>query len=148
MRKILFLMMCLCFCAPGYAEIVGDFDGDQKTTLKDVAILLAWFQLPPADKSNSTVLLERAKVIYSQVSNITRFPKEPNDSLSGGTVTVKDVVLMLAWFQVPEKSWDGVKFRANEIIKGDYSSLEYLPETPIGDSTVPVTITGIQVDPQ
>lgn len=129
-----------------HAEVVGDFDGDQKTTLKDVVILLAWYQI--TDKTSLVKLLARSQAILSTVSSVTRLPVEPADSLTGNKVVLKDVVLMLSWYQITDKNdWIKVTQRANTILAGDYSSLEYLPQTPIGDSTVPVTITGIQVDP-
>mgnify|MGYP006936277515 FL=1 len=131
---------------PAFGDIVGDFDGDSQTTLYDVVILLAWTQL--SDKTSISKLLARSQTILSEIKTVTRLPVEPMDSLSGDTVTLKDVVLMLAWTQLTDKNdWSKVKLRANTILQDDYSNLEYLPQTPIGNSTVPVTITGIQVDP-
>ncbi len=146
-RYICVLVLFICFAIiPARAEIVGDFDGDSKTTLKDVVILLAWYQI--TDKTSIEKCLARAQAILSTVTTVTRLPVEPNDSLSGTKVVLKDVVLMLAWYQITDKNdFSKVQLRANTILAGDYSSLEYLPETPIGDSTVPVTVTGIQVDP-
>jgi hypothetical protein len=140
------LLLFVCFTVfPARGEIVGDFDGDSKTTLKDVVILLAWYQI--TDKTSIEKCLARAQTILSTVSTVTRLPKEPSDSLSGVKVVLRDVVLMLAWYQITDKSdFSKVQLRANTILVGDYSALEYLPETPIGGSTVPVTITGIQLD--
>lgn len=146
--KCFILLLILIVVSTGTlrAEIVGDFDGDQKTTLKDVVILLAWYQL--TDKTSLDKLLARAQAILSTVTTVTRLPIEPNDSLTGTKVVLKDVVVMLAWYQITDKNdFSKVQLRASAILSGDYSTLEYLPQTPIGDSTVPVTITGIQVDP-
>lgn len=148
MKKGIVGILLFCFVLLSVAlkaDIVGDFDGDQKTTLKDVVILLAWYQI--TDKTSLSKLLARAQTIMNTVSSVTRLPVEPTDSLIGDKVVLKDVVLMLSWYQITDKNdWIKVQQRANAIMASDYSSLEYLPQTPIGDSTVPVTITGIQPD--
>jgi len=145
-KLLLVLFIFSSLLKPVSGDIVGDFDGDSQTTLYDVVILLAWTQL--SDKTSISKLLARSQTILSEIKTVTRLPVEPMDSLSGDTVTLKDVVLMLAWTQLTDKNdWSKVKLRANTILQDDYSNLEYLPQTPIGNSTVPVTITGIQVDP-
>lgn len=127
------------------ADIVGDFDNDQKTTLKDVAILLAWYQI--TDRTSLSKVLARAQRILSTVTLVSRLPIEPADSLTGNKIVLKDVAVLLGWYQIFDRNdWTKVQQRANTILPSDYSSLEYLPQTPIGDSTVPVTITGIQPD--
>jgi len=144
-KLLLALFIFSSLLKPVSGDIVGYFDGDSQTSLHDVVILLAWTQL--SDKTSISKLLARSQTILNEIKTVTRLPVEPMDSLSGDTVTLKDVVLMLAWTQLSDKSdWSKIKLRANTILQDDYSSLEYLPQTPIGDSTVPVTITGIQVD--
>lgn len=135
MKKIgLLIYMILIMSLPVYSsDLVGDFDGDGEVTLKDVVILLAYYQTPSGERDLPNKVLSKAQKTLYNIKTIERLPINEIDSLSGNQILLGDVVLMLAWYQTPlqsRNSYSAIITRANKILPGSYA-LDKLPGTSI-----------------
>lgn len=162
-RQILLLLAFFSFVSCGlFAGIAGDFDSSGSVQTNDIVVLIAWLQekvLSLRDSSYKVTIENvdsRAESILGSAINTSRLPDPSSDDfgdLAANSLTTDDAVIMISF--VMEKTLalrngtyftsTDVETRANGILRLS-SGVGKLPETPIGDSTVPVTITGIQVD--
>jgi hypothetical protein len=141
-KCFIFFMFMMLVTVGLRAEIVGDFNGDSKTTLKDVVIATSWLMVSKSADTN--LVLTRAREILSSVSSIARLPSDTIDDLNAdGRVSLADVILMLAWYQVSDRNnLDKVKLRASSLgpaMAAEYASLQRLPETDSATNTIAVT---------
>lgn len=145
-REYLFLMLLVFVAAQGIcSDAACDFDGDGVITSSDTAIFAAWLQTRKS--TDIAIVQNRARAFVSTVV-VTRLPSS-SDQLTDSTELIgsKDLAFLAAYLQTRKSSdFSLVQGRANAIL-GLTVSLSKLPGVAIGDSTVPVTITGIQVDP-
>ncbi len=147
MKKCLLVCLFLCGLMPQlFAQTAFNFDTASDIDIKDLIYYISWLQ---AEKtSNVSTVVARAMEIYPAASGpLSRLPDESSDDLNGdGVADIKDLIFMISWIQAEKISdFTIVENRALEIWNG-VGSLSKLPGTPIGGSTVPVTITGIQLD--
>jgi len=163
-RQISLLLVVFSFVSCSvFAGIAGDFDNSGSAQTNDTVVLIAWLQERVLSLRDSSYKLtienvdSRAEGILGSSINTSRLPDPSIDDfgdLAANSLTTDDVVIMISF--VIEKTLalrNGTSFtatdveaRANGILRLS-SGVGKLPETPVGDSTVPVTITGIQVDP-
>ncbi|MBF0502649.1 MAG: hypothetical protein HQM09_21105 [Candidatus Riflebacteria bacterium] len=128
---------------PLYAHVRGDFDGNGVVNVSDVILMLAWIQTRKS--TDITKVTGRANEILSDTYTVAYLPDNSIDDYDGNnTADISDVVLMLAWIQT-RKSTDPVKVsaRATEILSTVVSTIGIFPETELGSSTIPISITGI-----
>lgn len=147
MKRCFLVCLFMCGLIPQLlAQNSFNFDTASDVDIKDLIYYISWLQ---AEKtSNVSTVVARAMEIYPAASGpLSRLPDVSSDDLNGdGVADIKDLIFMIAWMQAEKISdFTVVENRALEIWNG-VGSLSKLPGTPIGDSTVPVTITGIQVD--
>lgn len=139
---VLFVLLSL---HAGAAGLACDFDADGTITSSDSAIFAAWLQTRKS--SDFQIVQDRARAFVATVV-VVRLPSA-QDKLadSADLVGSTDLAFLAAYIQTRKSSdFALVESRAYAIL-GQVLSLSKLPATVIGDSTVPVTITGIQVDP-
>ncbi len=129
------------------ADIAGDFDGNGRVTIEDVAYFMAW--LANNRTSNLKLIADEAYKLYSKaVGPVVRVPSAQYDNFSGGTTAgLKDIAIVMGWLSVNRSSDFGIVRGSAKSLYDPADYIYKLPGTPLGDSTVPVTITGIQIDP-
>ncbi len=160
--KSLFCLFIFFAVTQCFAATVCDFNEDQLINDKDIVTLFAFIQVDSLAKDGFAVLdlasvQDYARdVLGDQSFTLSRMPDVAKDDLSGNNTNIlddEDVVLLFAYMQVDSLAKDGfatldfpsVESSATDLI-GRTVSLSKFPTTPIGDSTIPVTITGIQTD--
>lgn len=145
--KMCLIALIFSMAGPIWAQSVFNFDVSSSVDIKDLVYFISWLQ---AEQTGSVeVVVARAKEIFPEASGpLTRLPSLAYEDINDdGLVDVKDLVLFIAWLQAEQTSvFSVVENRALEIYS-TVGRLSKLPGTPIGDSKVPITITGIQVDP-
>ena len=125
------------------AVVAGDFDGDERVTLKDIAYALAFYLY--VDATLSTLPSYSSSFYNKATGPVVRLPGAADSFDSKEGFGLGDISVMLAFYLSVEPDFEKIGASANSFF--DRTGQIYkLPETPIGDSTVPVTITGIQVD--
>jgi len=141
---VVFLFLLLTF--PCFSATSGDLDGNGYVDLNDIAYFMAWF-LKGGATNKDTVVSTATSLYASAKGPITRLPDPAYDNFAGGdSVGMKDIAIMMAFF-IKGGSTDFSVIRQQAIsLYSSSDNLYKLPGTPVGDSTVPVTITGIQVD--
>jgi len=154
------LLMLAIFSPAVQAEIVCDFDGSGLVDDNDLAILIGWKQLinagVTADKITVDSLYSVSRNVLSSVSGVARIPVLSKDNLTDeaqDSIDDEDLAFFIAYKQLENAgaknfSFDTVRLVAINILSNISRSMGKAPGSPIGDSVVPVTITGIQVDPQ
>lgn len=139
-------LLCLCPSVLSAADVVCDFDGDTMITSKDSAILTAWLNLR---RYNDVAAVQaRARLLYGSDLTVVRLPTTFDKLEDAATIVGStDKSLLTAYLNLRKISdFTSVQERA-KLLLGEVVRLSKLPGSPVGDSTVPVTITGIQVDP-
>ncbi|HOI90901.1 MAG TPA: hypothetical protein PLK28_10350 [Candidatus Rifleibacterium sp.] len=141
---LLLLVFLNSFCYG--ADLAGDFDGNGRVTIEDVAYFMAW--LASNRTNNLKLIADEAYKLYAKaVGPVVRAPSAQYDNFAGGTTAgLKDIAIVMGWLSENRSSDFGI---VRSSAKSLYDPTDYiykLPGTPVGDSTVPVTITGIQVD--
>ncbi len=139
-------LLCLFPSVLSAADVACDFDGDKLITSKDSAILTAWLNLRRSD--DVVAVQSRARLLYGSDLTVVRLPSDTDKIEDASTIVGStDKSLLVAYLNLRKTSdFASVQERAN-LLLGKVVRLSKLPGSPIGDSTVPVTITGIQVDP-
>lgn len=129
------------------ADLAGDLDGNGSVTLEDIAYTMAWFL--KGRTSDKQLVVTTATGLYANATGpVVRLPDTASDSFFGGNIVdLNDIAIMMAYF-LKGRSTDFETVRSQAISLYQSANVIYkLPGTPVGDSTVPVTVTGIQVDP-
>lgn len=107
-----------------------DFNNDGVVNLSDVVIMLAWFQVP--EKTAENVKARALAILPTVTGEVVYMPTGTIDDLNGdGKIDLNDVVLTLAWFQVPAKDEASVKLRATAILSTVSGSVMALPAVPV-----------------
>jgi len=147
LKKIAVVFLFLSLAFPCFSSTAGDLDGNGYVDLKDIAYFMAWF-LKGGTTSKDTVVSTATSLYAPAKGPIVRLPDPAYDNFAGGgSVGMKDIEIMMAFF-IKGGSTDFSVVRQQAIsLYSSSDSLYKLPGTPVGDSTVPVSITGIQVDP-
>jgi hypothetical protein len=147
MKKGLIFILFLALIMPVsiYGKTIAcDFDGDEIVTSSDIAIFAAWIQ---SRKSTDVSFVQGLARGFVSGITITRLPTD-TDKLedSSAAIGTTDLGLLAAYIQSRKSSdFSFVESVANSIMS-KVVSLSKLPGTEIGDSTVPITITGITTD--
>lgn len=157
------LIFLLAWCSSVLAaDLVCDFDGNSKIDDSDLLILLAYLQVKGLSKIGlqtldiPTVQAKARLLLNNSALVVTRLPL-PADILedtNSTEVSDNDLMILLAYLQTKGLSEIGLQtldfptVQAKAILLLNRTvALSKFPQIQIGDSTVPVTITGIQVDP-
>lgn len=149
MCRFLLLFIVLVLIAVPFkssAAVAGDFDGNGSVTLEDIAYYMAWFtEGGTPDKQLIAVV---ASSLYRNATGpVVRLPDPSYDNFFGdNSIGLKDIAIMMAWFTEGASSDFNVVLSQAAILYPPANSIYKLPATPIGSSTVPVSITGIQPD--
>ena len=137
-------LLCLSPSVLPAADVACDFDGDKLITSKESAILTAWLNLRRS--SDMVAVQNRARLLYGSDLTVVRLPSDTDKIEYASTIVGStDKSLLVAYLNLRKTSdFSSVQQRAN-LLLGKAVRLSKLPGSLIGDSTVPVTITGIQV---
>lgn len=149
MCKSLFVLIVLLLVGVpsiSFAVVAGDFDGNGSVTLEDIAYYMAWFT--EAGTTDKQLIASVASSLYKNAKGpVVRLPDALYDNFFGdNSIGLKDIAIMMAWFTEGASSDFNVILNQAVILYPPANNIYKLPATPIGDSTVPVTITGIQPD--
>ncbi len=147
-NKSIILVFCVMVLSvlPCYSATSGDLDGNGYVDMNDIAYFMGWF-LKGGTTSKETVVSAASSLYSSAKGPIVRLPDPAYDNFAGDShVGMKDIAIMMAYFLKGGSSDFGVISAQAKSLYPSFESLYKLPQTPVGDSTVPVTITGIQVD--
>lgn len=148
MKRTVCILFAVFLLVPSlsFAIVAGDLDGNNSVTLEDVAYFMAWVSI--GRPSNTEAVVDAAKGLYANAKGpMTRLPNVAYDNFYGGTsLTLNDVAIMMAWITSGRSGDFGVVRGSAISLYSPADNVYKLPATPLGDSTVPVTITGIQVD--
>ena len=142
------------------SDLVCDFDANQKINTNDAAVLLAYLKEAANAKILGTQVTiasvqDRAQKIIAGTT-VSRLPEEAKDDLGNASVNelnTSDAALLLAYLKEAANAsilgttveFSAVESRAANIL-GTAVGAGKFPGTEIGDSTVPITITGITTD--
>ncbi|HNX75916.1 MAG TPA: hypothetical protein PLM07_01340 [Candidatus Rifleibacterium sp.] len=147
LKKIIIAFLFFSLVLPCFSATSGDLDGNGYVDFKDIAYFMGWFL--KGGTTNKETVVSAASSLYSNAKGpIVRLPDPAYDNFAGENyVGMKDIAIMMASFLKGGSSDFGVVSAQAKSLYPSFESLYKLPGTPVGDSTVPVTITGIQVDP-
>ncbi len=163
-KNVLFLLLFLSLgIGVSNAALVSDFDSDNLITTSDIAIFIAWkteFDFSVKDPSYlvtfENVDIRASNILPASEIVVRRLPIPSVDKLAdrGDNPVADDIAYMLAFvvennFAIKtgtQVKFENVAIRASQILTLK-TNLGKLPGGTIGDSTIPVTITGIQLDP-
>lgn len=144
-NKFLLTLLFVFVALHGFCiDEVCDLDGDGIISSSDTAIFAAWLQTRKS--SDISVVQTRARAFVATVV-VVRLPGLSDKLVdSSDTLGSTDLAFLVAFLQTRQSTdFSLVEGRANAIL-GQSLALSKLPGITIGDSTVPVTITGIQLD--
>jgi hypothetical protein len=161
--KTFFLILVLVFSFSSvYAEQVCDFDGNQTINDKDLIVMLAYLQTKGLADSGiltldiATVQSAARNALNDQTLTVTRLPDKDKDDLESDAISAlsdNDLILFLVYIQkkgladagIGTLDFAGVEAAGGALLNKTLSVGKF-PGTEIGNSTVPVTITGISTD--
>lgn len=145
-RLFCLALLCLLPSVLSAADVVCDFDGDKLITSRDSAILTAWLKLR---RPNDLAAVESRARLLSGSSDLTvaRLPSNIDKIEDASTIVGSaDKSLLVAYLNLRKTSNFASVLERAKLLLGTAVRLSKLPGSPIGDSTVPVKVEGIQVD--
>jgi len=144
-KFLIIVLFLISIVLPAYsAELACDLDGSGDISSSDVAIFAAWLQTRKS--TDKAIVQARARAFISTVV-VARLPVASDKLVdSSADLDSKDLAFLAGYLQTRKSSdFALVEARAKSIL-GVAISLSKLPGAPVGDSTIPLVITGIQTD--